>query len=441
MGALESAREDAGVPGLSVVECRAGVRASFHSGVAAAGQPDPLLDASRFEVSCLMKFFMSLVAQKMLRRGQLNLAAPLGELLPELAGSPAGERISLSNLLSHTSGYRGLDVTDARIKWGHSWPKLVEQLRGEALLFPPGAVFSYEHSEHVLLGGLLQRISSKSVDQLLRDELLEPLGITVGRAKEDPENGCFVGQHVPTQEPRKFAPVRQPAFSDFWRASLPDMTIRLHDVLTVGEWLLDDANAWLHTELDRPVVDLPPQAKTSNLAELIPKSFGHVCGRYEGGMLGHNGSVLGQTVALRIDVARRAVYAVGVNAWVPHLRDRAIQLISGQASRETVPSDSKHESGVDTRKLSGPFSFAELAGTYDGGFARQITVESSDDRNLSMLVGAPRSRQRRITVTRRSDGTLCEFGRNQHVSCAFTAHPTDGSPVLHLGVHSYRRRL
>jgi hypothetical protein len=58
---------------------------------------------------------------------------------------------------------------------------------------------------------------------------------------------------------------------------------------------------------------------------------------------------------------------------------------------------------------------------------------------MSLLVGAPGPRQRRIVVSHRADG-LCEFGPNQHLSCVFTPHPDDGTPVLHLGVHAYRRK-
>lgn len=432
---------ETGVPGVSVAASHDGQCQTYHAGVAVAGTAEPLTEQSRFEVSCLMKFFVAIMAQKLIRRGLLDPSAAIGNYLPELAGSAAGARITVGHLLSHASGYHGLDVMDARIKWGHSWQKLVDQIRGAALLFPPGEVFSYEHSEHVLAGGILQRIACKTLDQMLREELLDPLGISVGQAKEDRRVQAFVGQHVPGGAPGKFAPVNQPPFSGFWRASLPDMTIRLKDVVRIGNWLLQESNAWFRSILERQVICLPAQATAGPQTELIPTSFGQVCGRYDGGFLGHNGSMVGQTVALRIDPARRAVFAAGVNAWVPFARDRAIRLVSGRetARNEAANSAPAGSDGIEPHKLTGGFSVTDLAGTYDGGFARQVVVEREDD-GLSMLVGAPGSRRRRITVARRPDGR-CEFGPNQHVSCTFTAHPEDGSPVFHLGVHAYRRRL
>lgn len=434
---LDAICANTGIPGISVVASRRGRRESMHAGVAEVGSSAPLSDQSCFEVSCLMKLFVSLIAHRFMRRGALDPSSPIGNYISELGESSAGRQITLGNLLSHTSGYRGLDVTDARVKWGYSWQKLIGHLQKQELHFPPGEVFSYEHSEHVLVGEILQRLSGLRIDQLLQDELLAPLGIVVHSSRDSQSNNTLVGQHAVTAEASKFIAVRQPAFSQFWRASLPDMTIRLHDVLTVGDWILSETECDLHSALFRQVVDLPAQATTGPQAEVIPVSFGHICGRYSAGLYGHNGSAHGQTVALRLDVLRRTSYAVGVNAWVPHVRDHAIRLVSGEC-HEDIAGTAGSRLPVPMVNLAGPFTFEELVGTYEGGFARQITVETKGSGAMSMLVGAPGSRQRRISVTRISDD-LCEFGANQSVSCTFTTHPVDGTPVLRLGVHSYRK--
>jgi CubicO group peptidase (beta-lactamase class C family) len=438
---LTAIREETGIPGISVAVSQAGMRTYAHVGVADVSATAPLSDQSRFEVSCLMKLFMSLIAQKLISSGLLDSSRPIGSYLAELSSCISGQRISVGNLLSHTSGYRGVDVTDARVKWAHSWQKLIDQLEREELLFPPGQVFSYEHSEHVLLGEILRRVTGRTVDQLLNEELLEPLGIKTHRARDNQHGEAFVAQHVPAKEPRKFVPTNQPAFSEFWRASLPDMTIRLQDVLTIGEWILDETDSRFQDAVYHQVIEIPPQVTSSRRAELIPMSFGHVCGRYDVGLFGHNGSVLGQSVALRIDAAERALYVVGINAWVPHARDRVIRFASGRVGpyRKEGLNAERQAEGIAPSDLSKLFSYEHLAGIYDGGFARQVAVEAGDSGGMSMLVGAPGSRQRRITVTRRADG-LCEFGPNQDVSCVFTAHPVDSSPVLHLGVHAYRKR-
>lgn len=438
LDAIDAVRADAGIPGMSFAVSRHGVRSGAALGVADAGSRESLTAESRFEVSCLMKFFVSLIAQKLVGRGVLDLSESVGHYLPDLVGCGAGELISVGNLLSHTSGYRGLDVTDAKIKWGHSWQQLVEQLRTDELLFPPGKVFNYEHSEHVLAGEVLHRVTGCAVDELLEKELFGPLGITVHTAKADRSDGVYVAQHVPAKGSRSFVPVSYPAFSHFWRSSLPDMTIRLPDLLTIGEWILARENLQICVALGDQVIELPRQVIGDDRAEVIPKSFGHVCGEYGGGLLGHNGSVLGQTVALRMDARERAVFVVGLNAWAPYVRDKAIDMISG-ATRILPSAATRSIRPVSFTDLAGEFRADELAGTYDGGYARQVVVEDKDGERVELRVGVDGPRQRRITLRCRGSG-LWEFDPPQGLSCAFTPHPDDSSPVLHLGVHAYRKR-
>ena len=78
------------------------------------------------------------------------------------------ERICAWHLLNHTSGYRGVDVSDGAVRWGFSWDKLVRHLQQHERLFAPGAVFNYEHTEHVLLAELIRRQSGRMAAEWAR---------------------------------------------------------------------------------------------------------------------------------------------------------------------------------------------------------------------------------------------------------------------------------
>src|SRR5581483_9221116 len=69
---------------------------------------------------------------------------------------------------------------------------------------------------------------------------------------------------------------------------------------------------------------LPPQVVSGLRSEEIPTSFGMGFGLYRNGILGHNGSMSGQTCTLKIDLLNDVAIAVGVNAWVPYARDSAV---------------------------------------------------------------------------------------------------------------------
>src|SRR5690606_8675798 len=100
-----------GVPGIAV-EIRIGGRhisaAAGHTGRGGA----PITAAHRFHAGCAIKLLLAVVALELAARGRLALDAPIGEPLPELAHTIHGRTVQVSNLLSHTSGYRGTHLLD-----------------------------------------------------------------------------------------------------------------------------------------------------------------------------------------------------------------------------------------------------------------------------------------------------------------------------------------
>src|SRR3984957_9135709 len=157
----------------------------------------------------------------------INLDDPIERYLPELrkAHVPA---ILVRHLLSHTSGYHGLDISDSRTRWGYSWERFVDYFQLSPPHFPPGSVFNYEHSEHVLLGEILQRVTGTEATQLVQQQILGPLEIRTGCATSDAKlDEGFVAQHRFDDQVRRYLPLSIPAFSKFWSSSLPDMTMTL----------------------------------------------------------------------------------------------------------------------------------------------------------------------------------------------------------------------
>src|SRR5690606_39778306 len=78
----------------------------------------------------------------------------------ELRGTIHGATVRIAHLLSHTSGYRGTHLLDPAMR-ELDWTGLIALLRAAPQLFPPGTVFSYEHTEAVLLGRILERATGR----------------------------------------------------------------------------------------------------------------------------------------------------------------------------------------------------------------------------------------------------------------------------------------
>lgn len=431
-----------GVPGIAVSASVGGARLSAQTGHACLERRTRLSESSRFELSCLMKFLISGFTMQEVARGNISLDAKLESYLPELGlGSGPEGSITVGDLMSHSSGLRGLDVSQGRTKWAFSWDQLVQHIRANVPSFPPGSVFNYEHSEHVLLAEVLKRHFDTEVDELLEAEVFGPLGIERSKPSSDrTSDERYVGQHAFATSAGRYVPSPMPPFGTFWKYSLPDSTLSLAEVLRAAEWIMHRAaGRGLADHLTKPVVDIPRQVKSAPTAEDIPISFGHICGQYESGVVGHNGSSFGQTIALRAIPEASVAIVIGINAWAPSARDLTAEFVLSLLCGTQRTASGARES-QSTRfgigDLVGLFHPKDLAGTYVGSYGTQVVVEERDG-NLTLLVGAGRSEAHRILVNR-AQGDEYEITSRRPVSCAFAAHPIDGTPVCFLGVHSYR---
>lgn len=115
--------------------------------------------------------------------GVLSLEDPLATWFPE---HPAADRVTLRMLGDNTAGYadyvRGIPIyADVFRQW------TPEELVAAALAKPmrcrPGECFAYSHVNYVILGEVLRRASGRSLEALLRERILEPLGLDDTRSE------------------------------------------------------------------------------------------------------------------------------------------------------------------------------------------------------------------------------------------------------------------
>ncbi len=267
-----------------------------------------------------MKFFLSATALTLSARGGPDLQTPIEAALPELSGrGPRG--VTLANLMSHCSGYHGVDITDMAVRWNSKWEAFAARFREAAQLFAPGTTFNYEHSEHVILGEALRRASGRGPIALVQETVLDRAGVRLRDASG--ADGNAIASHAFSPKTSSYVPTKLPPFGPFWEASLPNCTVTVDDVVSAIAAVIADGA--LAGPLATPLVALPDMAASGIRAEKPPQQFSAACAIYDGGILGHNGSMFGQTIGFRFDKSTGAIAAVGVNAWSPHARDTALR--------------------------------------------------------------------------------------------------------------------
>ena len=203
-GILETFRVQHELPGL-----RAAIRSSEGVIEAATGFADvrerrPLTTDMGMPGGSTGKTFVASVAMLLVEDGALDLDMPIshwfaGEDWYEELG-PDRARITVSHLLSHTSGIRD-HVDEPAFFASAGWRKLTgrslyltprEQIRfvsKKGLLFPPGEGYSYTDSGYLALGLVIEAVAGRDYETLLTERVLRPAGLSEARpARRDLDN-------------------------------------------------------------------------------------------------------------------------------------------------------------------------------------------------------------------------------------------------------------
>ncbi|MET7699707.1 serine hydrolase domain-containing protein [Streptomyces sp. NPDC005485] len=132
----------------------------------------PMSVHTPFDLASLTKLFTAVAAMQQLERGTLGVDARVGAYLPEFRGARE-HGITVRQLLTHTSGLRPelplYDCPDAAAR--------LTLLRAEAPSSPPGQ-YLYSDLNLLLLQFVLERITGRGLDVLVRDGITRPLGMT-----------------------------------------------------------------------------------------------------------------------------------------------------------------------------------------------------------------------------------------------------------------------
>ncbi|RSS66089.1 class A beta-lactamase-related serine hydrolase [Streptomyces sp. WAC07061] len=128
----------------------------------------------QYRIGSITKTFTAVLVMRLRDEGLLDLSDPLGKHLP---GSGADE-VTIAQLLAHTSG---LAAETPGEWWERSpaalRPELADVLGQEPFKHVPGTRFHYSNPGYTLLGSLVEALRGKPWEEVLRAEVLEPLGL------------------------------------------------------------------------------------------------------------------------------------------------------------------------------------------------------------------------------------------------------------------------
>ncbi|AZM79304.1 class A beta-lactamase-related serine hydrolase [Streptomyces sp. KPB2] len=137
-----------------------------------AGQQIPMAEDTVFDLASISKLFTSILAVQQLERGALELEAPVASYLPDF-GRAGKQGVTIRQLLTHTSGFRAWIPL-------YSAPTYEERVRlvyDEAPVNDPGTAYLYSDLNMISLQLVLEKVTGRTLDVLLRDGITRPLGL------------------------------------------------------------------------------------------------------------------------------------------------------------------------------------------------------------------------------------------------------------------------
>jgi CubicO group peptidase (beta-lactamase class C family) len=131
-----------------------------------------------YRIGSITKLFTGLSILQLEEKGLLNVTDPASKYVPELPAE--WNAITIHLLLCHKSGIP--DFTSAKSYSELDNPRHVEnalqEFASKPLLAKPGEVFRYSNPDYILLGRIIEKVSGKTYEDYLTENILRPAGMT-----------------------------------------------------------------------------------------------------------------------------------------------------------------------------------------------------------------------------------------------------------------------
>lgn len=134
---------------------------------------------TKFYIGSLTKQFTSMLIMQLVEEQKLDLNTKISNYIPTFNKSIA-DSITIFHLLTHTSGlmdYTSEEFWRDSVKLFHTRDYILDNYCGKGLKFVPGTQFDYSNAGYFLLGVIIERTTGKNFEDVLRERILNPLGM------------------------------------------------------------------------------------------------------------------------------------------------------------------------------------------------------------------------------------------------------------------------
>ena len=322
-----------GLPGLTVCAVAPGGTTAFmRFGYADVGRKAAVTSEHLFEIGSISKSFTALCVFRLMEAGKLSLDQDIATLLPG-APLPAGARITVQNLLNHSSGLPDDAPLFPRGGDGRLW-------RG----FEPGSQWSYSNLGFLMLGTIVERLEGKPLAEVIRLRILAPLGMSATKGSILTGDRAAYAQGYSALYGDRAYPVAGPLGPGPWTdvtqgagcvaSTAHDMALYCRWLVAAGQGkgapILSDAGALRFT---RATIEAPGWAPKGAPQYANGLAVVEVGGRK---LLHHTGGMLAYNSALHVDPQAGVGAFASTNVGLVPYRPRDITAFACARLREVV---------------------------------------------------------------------------------------------------------
>ena len=361
-------------PGAAIVIVKDGA-VVYERGYGCANLEDhiSITPQTRFDVASVAKQFTGLSVAMLVQQGKLSPEDDVHKYLPDVPDF--GKRITIDNLIHHTSGLRDwpetLGLSGVDMGAPITLDMILEMVRRQRELdFAPGEEHLYSNTGYNLLATAVSKVTGRSFRAWTDANLFQSLGMKHTHVCDDPSE-------VMADRADSYSPSGKDAFqrvvSQLSAQGSSSLFVSAEDM---GKWLLNFETARVG---GKAAIEMMQQPGKLNNGAKVDYGFGLVLGQYHGmRMISHGGSWAGYRSAVLCIPEKRFAVAIlsntsGMNTG--ELANKIAALYLG-----VPPKQPSGQSPTNPPAMkSDPASWDVFPGTYRLGPGWLITVTREGD--------------------------------------------------------------
>jgi CubicO group peptidase (beta-lactamase class C family) len=133
---------------------------------------------SIYQIGSITKQFTSAIIMKLQEEKKLSVQDRLSKYFPGFAN---GDKITIEHLLTHTSGLYNYTndstIMNNDVTRHYTAQQMIEKFKTYPPDFPPGTQWNYSNSGYSMLGYIIEKVTGKPYERVVREYILNPLGM------------------------------------------------------------------------------------------------------------------------------------------------------------------------------------------------------------------------------------------------------------------------